>query len=58
MGKIDMSKYNFSFDDLIGKLKKIDKMEIPKNYQLVETESDAKKDSKSSKKYKNSIIKR
>lgn len=58
MGKIDMSKYNFSFDDLIGKLKKIDKMEIPKNYQLVETESDAKKDSKSSKQYKNSIIKR
>jgi hypothetical protein len=53
-----MSKYNFSFDDLIGKLKKIDKMEIPKNYQLVETESDAKKDSKSSKQYKNSIIKR
>jgi len=58
MGKIDMSKYNFSFDDLIGKLKKIDKMEIPKNYQLVETESDAKKDSKSSKQYKNSISKR
>ena len=58
MGKIDMSKYRFSFDDLIGKLKKIDKMEIPKNYQLVETESDAKKDSKSSKKHKNSINKR
>lgn len=55
MGKIDTSKYFLSFEDLISKLKRIEKMEIPTNYQLVETESYAKKDSKSSTKYKDSI---
>jgi hypothetical protein len=51
MGKIDINKYFLPFDELISKLKQIDKMEIPKNYQLVETDSYAKKDSKSSKKH-------
>jgi hypothetical protein len=54
MGKIDIDKYFLPFEAFIKKLKRIDKIEIPKDYQLVETDKYAREDSKESKKHSNS----